>query len=369
MKMPRARRDSTAFTLIEVLVAATILVVMVGFMIVVMDQTTRIWSGSSAKVEQFREARSAFERVTTRLSQATLNTYWAYDDDRKPTRYLRQSELRFIAGSAPGLLGSTGPGNTARVAHTVFFNAPLGITANVNYTGLENALNTIGYFVELGDDSAQRPDFMKSMVDAIPLRWRFRLMEFSQPTENFSLYQWTSGTPGFDTSALGEWYKTDVNNEAVLKRVVAENVIAFVVTPRLAKTEEPDVVKALFPAVKDNPNFSPLAPTYSYDSTNTSVMYSGVTITDPRINPKNQLPPVVQLTMVAVDEKSAARLGLSSTGDADVFGLSTLFSDTTEFASDLATLEKTLATKRMSYRVFTTTVQIRAAKWSREQIK
>ena len=202
MRMPRTRRYSAAFTLVEVLVAATILVVMVGFMIVVMDQTTRIWSGSSAKVEQFREARSAFERVSTRLSQATLNTYWDYVSATKPTRYLRQSELRFIAGSAPGLLGSTGPGNTsARVAHTVFFNAPLGITANVNYTGLENALNTIGYFVELGDDSAQRPDFMRSMVDAIPLRWRFRLMEFSQPTENFSLYQWTSGTGVIETGA------------------------------------------------------------------------------------------------------------------------------------------------------------------------
>ncbi len=354
MRMPRTRRYSAAFTLVEVLVAATILVVMVGFMIVVMDQTTRIWSGSSAKVEQFREARSAFERVSTRLSQATLNTYWAYDDDKKPTRYLRQSELRFIAGSAPGLLGSTGPGDTsARVAHTVFFNAPLGITANVNYTGLENALNTIGYFVELGDDSAQRPDFMKSMVDAIPLRWRFRLMEFSQPTENFSLYQWTSGTPGFDTSALGEWYKTDVNNEAVLKRVVAENVIAFVVTPRLAKAEEI--------LLQTNPTHSPLAPFYSYDSTSTNA--------DRQLNPKNQLPPVVQLTMVAVDEKSAARLGLSSAGNSDVFGISTLFSDTKEFASDLATLEKTLATKRVRYRVFTTNVQIRAAKWSREQIQ
>jgi uncharacterized protein (TIGR02599 family) len=314
-------------------------------------------------VEQFREARSAFERVTTRLSQATLNTYWDYDSATKPTRYLRQSELRFIAGSAPGLLGSTGPGNTARVAHTVFFNAPLGITANANYTGLENALNTIGYFVELGDDSAQRPDFMKSMVDAIPLRWRFRLMEFSQPTENFSLYQWTSGTPGFDTSALGEWYKTDVNNEAVLKRVVAENVIAFVVTPRLAKTEE-----AAFPLAVSNPDFSPIAPLYSYDSTQgPSSALSDVD--KAKLNPKNQLPPVVQLTIVAVDEKSAARLGLSSAGDSDVFGISTLFSDTKEFASDLATLEKTLATKRVRYRVFTTNVQIRAAKWSREQIK
>ena len=145
MRMPRTRRYSAAFTLVEVLVAATILVVMVGFMIVVMDQTTRIWSGSSAKVEQFREARSAFERVSTRLSQATLNTYWAYDDDKKPTRYLRQSELRFIAGSAPGLLGSTGPGNTsARVAHTVFFNAPLLLLEDSAHSQQEPRLHALG---------------------------------------------------------------------------------------------------------------------------------------------------------------------------------------------------------------------------------
>ena len=53
----------------------------------------------------------------------------------------------------------------------------------------------------------------------------------------------------------------------------------------------------------------------------------------------------------------------------EIFKISTLFSDTTKFAEDLATLEQTLATKRVKYRIFTTNVQIRAAKWSREQIK
>ena len=122
---------------------------------------------------------------------------------------------------------------------------------------------------------------------------------------------------------------------------------------RLAKTEELPL--------QSNPTHSPLAPDYTYDSTKTNA--------NPQLNPKNQLPPVVQLTMVAVDEKSVARLGLSSIGDANVFGLSTLFNDTTKFAGDLATLEKTLATKRVRYRIFTTNVQIRAAKWSREQVK
>ena len=43
-----------------------------------------------------------------------------------------------------------------------------------------------------------------------------------------------------------------------------------------------------------------LAPQYSYDSTAANL--------DPTINPKNQLPPVVQLTVVAVDEATFGRI-------------------------------------------------------------
>ena len=348
--------QSGAFTLVEVLVASAILVAMLGFLLVVMDQTTRIWSSTSAKVEQFREARTGFERVTTRLSQATLNTYWDYDYNTAsppvPTRYARRSELRFIAGSAATLLGNSG--SAARVTHAIFFNAPLGITGSTNYEGLANALNTFGYFTELADDTGQRPPFITTAM--IPLRWRFRLMEFSQPTEKFSLYQFTSGTPTAPNLASTytgtDWFKTDVNNSAVLKRVITENVIALIITPRLAKADE-----AL--QSPSNATQSPLAPNYGYDSTGTNA--------NPQLNPKNQLPPVVQLTMVAIDDRSAEKLDLTGVAQADVFKMATLFTDTRNLTTDLATLEGTLAARHLRYRIFTTNVHIRAAKWSREQ--
>ena len=347
------RRSTAAFTLVEVLVASTILVMMLGFLLVVMDQTARIWASTAAKVEQFREARSGFERVTTRLSQATLNTYWDYDSATKPTRYERRSELRFIAGSGPTLLGTSG--TATRITHAVFFNAPLGITGDVKYSGLANALNTFGYFVELGDDTGQRPPFITPAM--IPARWRFRLMEFSQPTENFSLYQSTSGTIGTvpkSTSYAGtDWFTTDVNATTVRKRVVAENVIALIITPRLAKAEELPL--------QSNATHSPLAPLYSYDSTGTNI--------NAQLNPRSQLPPIVQLTMIVIDDKSAEKLVLDST-KADLFEIvkSKLFADTRNFTDDLATLEGTLARHHMRHRIFTTNVHIRTAKWSREQI-
>ncbi len=341
------RKNTAAFTLVEVLVAAAILVAMVGFLLTVMDQTARIWSSTSAKVEQFREARNAFERVSSRLAQATLNTYWDYDNATAPTRYERRSELRFIADNAATLLGTSG--TTRRMTHAVFFNAPMGLAATDGNRGLSNALNALGFFVEFGDDTSQRPSFITP--DMIGPRWRFRLMEFSQPTEKFSLYQFTNGNPGVKTTA---WFTGDVNSTASsgMKRVVGENVIAFILTPRLAKAEETPL--------QTNATHSPLAPAYSYDSTNTS--------SKPQLNPRNQLPPVMQLTMVAIDEKSAERLDLDS-AKSDVFGIvsSNLFKNTANFTADLATLETTLAQTKVRYRIFTTNVHIRAAKWSREQ--
>lgn len=344
--MKIARTPRKAFTLIEVLVASAIIVMVIGFLVTVMDQATRIWTSTAAKVEQFREARIGFERVSTRLAQATLNTYWDYNSPTAPTRYERRSELRFITGGADALLQTSG--SAKRIAHAIFFNAPMGLAGTDNARGFANALNTLGFFVEFDNDDARRPPFITAgMVEA---RWRFRLMEFVQPTENFSVYQFTNANAG---NATKDWFKNDANSSSSLamKRVIAENVIAFVITPRLAKSEEAPL--------QSNATHSPLAPAYSYDSTNTNA--------NPLLNPRNQLPPVVQLTMIATDEKSAQKLDLVAT-NSDVFQVSKLFTDTAKFAEDLATLEKTLADRRMHYRIFTTNVHIRAAKWSREQI-
>lgn len=350
MTRAAADRRPAAFTLVETLVAATIIAVMLGFLIAVMDQTTRVWSSTAAKVEQFSGARAGFERVTSHLSRATLNTYWDYDNPAKPTRYLRQSELRFISGSAQTLIGSTA--TAARLSHAVFFNAPTGVTGNPDYAGLGNALNTFGYYVEFSDDTGLRPPFITT--DMVAARWRFRLLEFCQPTENFSLYRFTNGTTAA-TYAATSWFEPEVNGAGApaAKRVVSENIVAFIVTPRLAKTEEIPL--------QSNATHSPLAPGYRYDSTSVNA--------NAQLNPRNQLPPVVQITMVATDEKSADRLGLRSKTDSDVFGVSKLFSDTAKYPADMAALEDALTSRRVRYRVFTTSVQIRGAKWSREQVK
>jgi uncharacterized protein (TIGR02599 family) len=345
---PRTRRNAAAFTLVEVLVAAALLVTILGFLLSLTDQTTRIWTGTTAKVEQFRDARTAFERMTSRISQATLNTYWDYDSATAPKRYERRSELRFISGSAATLVGNSPLAK--RVTHCIFFNAPIGVASNANDRGLANALNSVGYFAELGDDSAQRPDFITN--DMIAPRWRFRLVEFAQPTENFSLYQFTSGAASTYTGL--DWFTVDANSITptglAMRHVIAENVIALIITPRLAKAEEKPL--------QANATHSPLATNYRYDSMGTN--------TNKDLNPRNQLPPVVQLMLIAIDEKSSDRLNLDSS-KVDIFAISNLFQNTMNFDTELATLETKLTQMKMRYRIFSTNVHIRAAKWSREQ--
>ena len=339
----------------ELMVGMAIIVLMFGFLLTASDQMTRILGRTAAKSDQFRNSRDAFERITTRLAQASLNTYWAYDNDKLPTRYERRSELRFLSGQAKDLV-SARPGQ--RLTHAVFFNAPLGYVENPNYKGLENLLNSWGWFVEYGDDKGYRPKFIGSEV---PVKWRWRLMEFSPASENFVLYKYTSGAvggvPNSSTYKGLHWLNSTSYSGSVIRPVV-DNVIALVFTPRLAKAEEQKRGVS--------GDISPLAPDYKYDSTKTNL--------DPQLNSKNQLPPVVQVTMVVIDERSAEKLGLES-GDWDKFGVSGKFQQSADYTKDLSlessdttALERVLVDQRVGYRVFTTNVHLRGAKWSREQI-
>lgn len=353
--MKTSFRNRAGFTLVELIVGMAVLVLMFGFLLTASNQMTRILGRTVTKSEQFRNSRDAFERITTRLSQASLNTYWAYDNDKLPTRYERRSELRFLTGQAKDLVGAR-PGQ--RLTHAIFFNAPLGYVDNPNYKGLENVLNSWGWFVEYGDDKDYRPKFIGNEVST---KWRWRLMEFSPPSEAFALYKFTSGAvggvPRSSTYAGTDWIKSTSYQGSVIRPVI-DNVIALMFTPRLAKAEEQKMGVT--------GDTSPLAPDYKYDSTKINL--------DPRINPKNQLPPVVQVTMVAIDEKSAERLNLDS-GDWDMFGVSGKFQKAADYTKDLSlesadttALERVLVDRRVGYRVFTTNVHLRGAKWSREQI-
>jgi uncharacterized protein (TIGR02599 family) len=345
----RHSQRKAGFSLVELLVATTVLLLICVILVSVIQMVSRTWTSTTAKVEQFREAREGFESITRRLSQAALNTYWDYERDAggDPTRYIRQSELRFISG--PDLAGN---------GHAVFFQAPLGYATNSTYADLSNLLNTWGYYTELNDDSQTRPAFITQ-----PALKRFRLMEMNEPSENLTLYQYTSGKDGSGnpknaTYTTKQWFETPLA-DAELSRVVAKNIIALVILPRFADGEKSSSGGSLLTA-------DALAPNYTYDSTATNA--------DPELNSKNQLPPVIQVTMVAIDENSAKRMD-----DAAQAALQSKVSDLFQtvgsvidpslpgYAKDLKTLVAYLVTNTINYRIFTTSIGLKSAKWSREQ--
>jgi uncharacterized protein (TIGR02599 family) len=333
-----------AFTLIEMMAAMAVMAVILVVLMSMTDQVRRTLRQTTGKVEQFREAREGFEAMTRRLSQATLNTYWDYDNVMVPTRYVRQSELRFLSGPASDILGTPGSPGQA-----VFFQAPLGFAAGVaEAEGLENLLNTWGFFIEFGHDRDDRPAIITDAV--APPKYRFRLCEFMEPANEFRLYRHTSGAaPGGAPVNLAytgrEWFRTGLAKQPPVRpvRVLAKNIIALVVLPKLAAEEDPSE--------------SQLAPDYLYDSTTGRP--------DPATNPKNQLPPILQVTMVAIDEASAIKLENGPTAPALI--PAGLFANAARFHDDLAALEQALAGRRITYRVFTSNVSIAGAKWSTDQ--
>lgn len=357
------------FTLVEMMVSSVIVVLLSAMFVSMLGQTGGIWQRTAGKVEQFREARAAFETMTTRLAQATLNTYWDYDNALLPTRYRRRSELRFISGPADSLLGDA-PEGRARLTHAVFFQAPLGVTETERFRSYENLLCTWGYFLETGDDRALRPGVVGANM--VPLRVRPRLYELWQPSETNRIYKFTSGASGRGYTGR-EWFRQLLAKETPPVHVLAENVLALVITPRLAPADEEEI-KGI-PATPADADFSPLAPEYLYDSSPTSVGNPATQRNlDPRTNPVHQLPPMLQVTMVACDEVSIARLGYTDT-DEDPLSLAAKFRDSREFTSELLlaggeeSIESQLIARKAGYRIFTTNVVIRGAKWSREQVE
>lgn len=353
------------FTLIELMVSTAIIGLLLLILTAMTDSTRKTWSTTTARVEEFRGARTGFEVITRRLSQATLNTYWDYFDSGGqsrtpanadsfvPARYGRQSELRFISGqaSALGLPSSTCP------THAVFFQAPLGFVNNTaSYSRMENLLNTWGYFIQFGDDSLLRPTFIPKAT--VPLRHRFRLMEMMEPSESLTLYKEQLAAGGNTLYSSRTWFTKPFNASPRPARVVAENIVALVLLPKLS----PDDQRA------GKYTDGSLAPGYLYDSTATN--------SDRNLNPRHQLPPVIHVTMVAVEETSFNQFQKSATTMPTSWfsGLFTSPGDTTDptksgLAKDLQTLETTLQKIKpaLNYRVFSTNVSLKGAKWSREQ--
>ena len=410
----RSVRRASGFTIIELLVATVVFSGLILILAVTTNQTSDIWRRSAAKVEQFQSSRRGFESMTRRLSQATLNTYWDYDyvvegsgSSRKldvsqpPLGYARQSELRFRSGPMDTLAPRAG---VVRSTHGVFFQAPLGHTDDEDVLQIDrrrlnplgDLLNSWGYFVEAGTDEQIIPPFLRAVV---PPRRRYRLMQFMEPTERSVIDDPTADPDPSDLQGgrlvirnanwdlpWNGWFTEPLNRvEDPSLRVLSENIIALVILPRLSQQDE---------AARQRRGLSMLAPLYDYDSkrNSNSVQAVGKPF-DPSIrgsagdqpeavNPKNQLPPVVTVAMVAIDELSAQRLAETAPGDDPALGLKwdDLFLQADRLEDDpdtngegksgdgdLFKVELQLRTRRLNYRVYTSNVPIRGAKWSRSQ--
>ena len=142
-------------------------------------------------------------------------------------------------------------------------------------------------------------------------------------------------------------------------RVMAENVIGMIVLPKLP------------PEDRSSPQRLDLAPTYQYDTWRILRGDSGSL--DPVSGARdNNLPPIVQIIMIAIDSASAARLD-AKLEEAPNWseGLFARVDDEDALIEDMAKLEQALKDDpaRINYRVFTTDVVLRGSKWSRDPLK
>ena len=339
----KGTRDK-AFSLIEVLVSSAVIALLAGLLLSVVSHTQRSWGYAKGRLEEFKEASRAFDTMSRALSEATLNVRMEYDDPTNPSALVRRSDLRFLSGPNARLF--SGSAAAAFPGMSVFFQSPSGFSTNATNSLLRNTLATRGYFLEYGPDTAVKPAFLDA---SIPSRGnRYRLMELKEPTESLSVLSHGAGNPGYTNS---DWVTDSLLQPAARRpaHMLAENIVGMILLPKLPDAQLSPPYTA-----------SSLAPDYVYDSSRTNSRSS-----DPVLNPHHQLPPVLQVTLIAVDEASALKFpaALSSLSNA----MSGLFSDSRVYSNDLATLESYLVTRGISYRVFSTDVPIRGAKWSMSQ--
>lgn len=391
-RLRHPRHAPAAFTLIELLLSISILALLMVIVTNVISVVQKTWVRANSKVSEFREARGAFDAIARNLSQATLNNYWQSVDPlgsatktfqkvgSRPNSvlanaYVRQSELQFVTGAASNVIGPTATGGDYP-GHAVFFQAPLGVTREVASTGTwvntENMVNLLcgrGYFVNWGDDRAFRPAFLETLTTVRP-RFRYRLMEYSptaeknriydsglrpivdpaDPKKNFSKQWFQLDLAGGAQAAVGE----TVANRAFV-RPVADNVLCLVVSPQQ----------------DSKATTGPIAPQYEYDS---------LLPLNPGVSPagfgtqgtQHLLPPLIKITMIVVDATAGERLAEDSGLRNELAGqLSGKFTDATNYDQpgsayhqDVAALETFLIRRKLNYRVFTTTVIMKQARWS-----
>ncbi|MBB5038663.1 Verru_Chthon cassette protein C [Prosthecobacter dejongeii] len=350
-------RRGAAFTLVEVLVSMTVLIILLLVSAQVIGTVQSTWTQSNARVSQFREARTAFDIITRNLSQATLNSYIDYDTSylqdgvaavttTAPQNYIRKSDLRFVSKRAEDLLQvGGGGGNTP--GHAVFFQAPLGVAHDPNYVGLDRLLCGRGYFVQYTSDAF----FTPAVLPAITPKYRYRLMEFSPPAEKNLIYPAAAAVQGPPTD---DWFAAagvPLENEEQptdrgLTRPIADNIVALIVAPQLETPVQGGQVE--------------LQSTFDFDSANVPGA------TNQNQGNLHRLPPMVRVILVAIDERTADRL--SQVGDPATPPLGDIINGQLDTGGaenlnlTMQNISNALSAQNVKFRIFSATVALRGAK-------
>lgn len=340
------RGGARAFSLIELMTAMLILSVLMLMLTILLDQVQRSWRFSESRISQFREARVAFDVMTKNLSQASLNTYWEVRDSNNDgifDGYFRTSELHFLTLDTQ-TLGSTQ--TQQPVGQAVFFQAPLGFSTE--YRNLNNLFNGRGYFVAFGGDRRYRPSFINSAE-----RFRFRLMEFRPPAEANQVF-----ADGMEERAQNQvqifdkWFRQSMGGvgpgdfESHLNPL-AENILTLVVSPR-------DSLEVGTSSREQT--FSRVAPDFRYDSNDLSGGREAFA---------HQVPPLVRVTMVAIDEEAALRFENGASIPAQLnSAIVGAFRRTENYAADIQRVADALNNLNVNHKIFSALVMLRSSKWS-----
>ena len=376
------------FSLIELLVSTAVLSMLLIIVFQMLEGMQRTWRRTRQDVGEFKEARQAFEEISRRVSQATLNTYFSYRYDEQVVKGIKlrmgreiipQSELHFVCGPAEelGITKKNSRQVGQRYSHAIFFQAPFGFCIDqdkklknaLKYEKMNGLMNAWGYYVEFNTDELDRPQFLKQLDNSPKPRPRYRLMEFRQPTEYLQVYK--LNLRDLDKSAskekIYEWFNvgnysvnSDYNNsledrdtEGFFRttRVVADNIVAMILHPREADE-------------KHGTTQVELAPDYHFDSRRFQWGGKGKEASAT----KHQLPPVIDVTFVAVDEVSFNRFcsveGIKSAEEDPEFLDKDMFKKVKDFQKDLKALTDKLTKKKLDYRVFNSSIRIRESKWT-----
>ncbi len=316
-RLPGGCNLARGFTLVELLVAMAVFALLLVLLMSTLSQVSSLWTGTNRKLDTWRSSTAAFETIKSYLGRATLNPYWDYNDAANPTRYLRKSDLAFVAIPA----GAGAVGTATAAGQEVFFQARLGrIGDAANLGGLSGLLNPVGFYVSFEDDP-QIPAFLQA-----PSKHRYRLMMVIGDTEANTIY----------TNLNDDTWFTALKPTQI---PVGENVILL--------------------ALRLHDPMTTGTPPVAWDS-----RVGGNS--NPQPSTSAQLPSDVEVLMVAIDDQSADRLASGGTPPAALAdALQGRFQNAAQFESDLEDLEAELSANRITYRVFRGVVPLKESRWVR----